>query len=620
MEPTPASVHGEPGEAESRDLDNRDSGHDSDGTASGSEDEGRHVSFRARSPESEIASMVSRALVGDRQLGSASSASAAKLAASAPKKEKELTCSVCAAPALYTCPACGRRTCSMTCIRVHKADHHCTGVRDVAEKIPLSDFTDAQLQRDFRFLEDCRRVSANADRLLPHARRFNFKALPPPLRTLREAARRRGVVCQITSDGMVKRQSNTSRYDRLNNTIIWRCEFVFRKINGQSFTVATDWASERHHLGDVVRYCWAAHPTLPCHPINQSYNHPARYAGHQEDEAGEAAAGPQDAETQDADHITDQLCEGTHDREGDETDGDEDGDDKEAGGDGPEAQDAEAEENVAEVQEGSLHSEAEDVGEAEGQPAPDTPSSVAAVAVEVPPPRPSTPEEVRDESLVREFLGMEDGWVVLSRAERLGPDRKYFLMDPDQTLNENMRLLFFVNEFPVFDLVHTSELAGYPLVTDADKESIRASFRAKERTPEELLRRRYPGLKLKSEMDPEEADRLGKVPCRMNLMGRCAAGENCPYWHCTVEEWPQCRSFEKTQRCTMGYRCSFRHGNRLPGEEQPDGVNTGKRPREFGRGRGGRGGGRGGRGFGFGSGGGGRGFRGGRGGSYGPRM
>ncbi|RNF01169.1 hypothetical protein TraAM80_07168 [Trypanosoma rangeli] len=426
-------------------------------------------------------------------------------------------CCICSDAAMYTCPGCGVRTCSLTCVRVHKKDSQCGGERDVAKKVPLSAFTDGQLQRDFHFLEDVRRTISNCRRGFSKVWHYTFRALPPPLHALREAAKKRGVVCQITSEGMKKRDANTSRFDRRTETIMWRCQFNF---HGPDFTISTDWGNERQRLGDIVAYCWSTNPPLPCFHINRQYNRASKWIG---------AVKHNEAE--------DEKCDEKEVRNAEE-----------------------------EGKEKSMHEEqGEDDDKVEtkvkaiatcdrvfldNQPQCQEEWSPCQLSI-----APLSSKEAWNEEAVRAFMAMGPA-IILSRAERLGMQRKFFRMSPSSTLNEALRTLFFINEFPVFDVIQASALEAYPLVTEADKELIRESFRAAPRPPKPERKPR----RTKADLSPEEAARYSKVPCRMFLAGCCKlVEEECPYWHCEYREIPACRNFVKFALCEKGDRCSFRH-------------------------------------------------------------
>jgi len=68
-------------------------------------------------------------------------------------------CEVCQeAFGKYRCPRCKLVSCSLSCVKQHKEEKNCNGVRDRAAFVPIKDFDDLQLLSDYRLLEDLRRV------------------------------------------------------------------------------------------------------------------------------------------------------------------------------------------------------------------------------------------------------------------------------------------------------------------------------------------------------------------------------------------------------------------------------------------------------------------------------
>nr|VDZ46028.1 HIT_zinc_finger/Zinc_finger_C-x8-C-x5-C-x3-H_type_(and_similar)_putative/Pfam:PF04438/Pfam:PF00642 [Leishmania donovani] len=571
---------------------NNDSDHDShkdDGGGGDGNDEPRDEPYFRASGDVDEASRVtlSAALLSDLETSHISPTPHAEQQT----QSKASDCCVCGTHAMYTCPGCGRRTCSMICVRVHKEDFKCTGVRDVAVKVPLSEFTDRQLQRDYHFLENCRRVIDNIERCFPRTSwRYNYKALPPPLHALREAARRRGVICQIMSEGMRKRDENTSRLDRKTNTIVWRCEFEFRSAHdgAEVTTISTDWGSERHRLGDILKYCWATNPPLLCYHINRRYNRASKYVGESATKTAKGGEGEVPNETDPTPHDSAAAPLETAADAG-------------SAAAPPTGVDvlptAEVTRVASDEGEGDVPPPTVAAVEAEAAasrrecplsaPAELLPLRAYEVVLPMPPIEPVTPREAQHQAFVQDFLTREK-YVILSKAERLGNNARYFLLDPYDTLNENLRRLFFVSEFPVFVVVHASELHRFTLVTEEDKEAIRSSFRSKKtREPRER-----PQMRKRSEMEPEELERLSRVPCRRFLQGRCLNAEECPYWHCTPNEIPVCRTFLRFGECDKGTRCSFRHDAdavRIARKRQRDGLGENGSPmrgRGMGRDRG----------------------------------
>lgn len=67
-------------------------------------------------------------------------------------------CEVCGDnDAIYTCPKCEVKTCCLTCVRIHKKELNCDGVRDRTKFIRIKNFTNTDLLSDYRLLEECAR-------------------------------------------------------------------------------------------------------------------------------------------------------------------------------------------------------------------------------------------------------------------------------------------------------------------------------------------------------------------------------------------------------------------------------------------------------------------------------
>ncbi|KAG0494449.1 hypothetical protein HPP92_005443 [Vanilla planifolia] len=135
-------------------------------------------------------------------------------------------CNECGSnPWKYRCPGCSIRTCSLPCVNSHKRRSGCTGKRNRAEFVPLSQFDDNLLLSDYTFLEETKRFAESARRKIGNFR-DRFK-LPDELRKLRYAVRRRRVCLLFFPRGMSKRESNQSMYDARTNSIFWTIELRF---------------------------------------------------------------------------------------------------------------------------------------------------------------------------------------------------------------------------------------------------------------------------------------------------------------------------------------------------------------------------------------------------------
>lgn len=76
-------------------------------------------------------------------------------------------CSICKDQiAIYRCPRCFERTCSLACCLSHKGQSGCDGKRSRVAYVPLHQFNDSTLSSDYHFLEDVLAKSERGKRLI----------------------------------------------------------------------------------------------------------------------------------------------------------------------------------------------------------------------------------------------------------------------------------------------------------------------------------------------------------------------------------------------------------------------------------------------------------------------
>ncbi|KAL6255336.1 hypothetical protein P5V15_013675 [Pogonomyrmex californicus] len=146
------------------------------------------------------------------------------MAATAKKLED---CEVCdAAKARYTCPKCEVRTCSLTCVNVHKKELDCDGIRDKTKFIPLTSFTDLDLLSDYRFLEQVGR-SIETKKRNPEVKYTRQVVLPMHLHKLRCAASHRKITLLFMPQVFTRHKENTTYLNWKTNELFWRLEWIF---------------------------------------------------------------------------------------------------------------------------------------------------------------------------------------------------------------------------------------------------------------------------------------------------------------------------------------------------------------------------------------------------------
>eukprot|EP00271_Cylindrocystis_brebissonii_P011015 TRINITY_DN2766_c0_g1_i1.p1 TRINITY_DN2766_c0_g1~~TRINITY_DN2766_c0_g1_i1.p1 ORF type:complete len:349 (+),score=60.13 TRINITY_DN2766_c0_g1_i1:203-1249(+) len=161
------------------------------------------------------------------------------------------TCSECqeeGAAVKYRCPRCDARTCSLACVKRHKAGagsgaESCSGKRARTNFVPLADFTDNHLLSDYNLLEEALQQRDAALRLSSQmggakkaqgggsrqqrAPQQQQQRLPFGMATLREQAKLRGTTLVFLAPGMTRREQNTSQYQAKQQKILWRIEWLF---------------------------------------------------------------------------------------------------------------------------------------------------------------------------------------------------------------------------------------------------------------------------------------------------------------------------------------------------------------------------------------------------------
>ncbi|XP_078686302.1 uncharacterized protein LOC144918996 isoform X2 [Branchiostoma floridae x Branchiostoma belcheri] len=131
----------------------------------------------------------------------------------------------------YRCPRCDRLSCSLPCVKKHKSDHGCDGVRDKTVYVPVKEFTERHLLSDYRFLEEVDRRVDNANRDVQAHKRTNNKFM----NLLRSKARQSGVTLKLLPAGFTRRRQNTTQFNRKFQMMNWRVEWSFPQSDLEAF-------------------------------------------------------------------------------------------------------------------------------------------------------------------------------------------------------------------------------------------------------------------------------------------------------------------------------------------------------------------------------------------------
>ncbi|XP_039176913.1 box C/D snoRNA protein 1 isoform X7 [Crotalus tigris] len=133
-------------------------------------------------------------------------------------------CELCNTEAAkYRCPRCMKYSCSLACVKKHKALYSCNGIREKAAFVSVNEFSNLTLLSDYRFLEDVGRMTDRAARDTishkPKSNRFvNF---------LRNRARRCKICLQTLPIGFTKRRENSTFYSNKEQKFYWHLKLIF---------------------------------------------------------------------------------------------------------------------------------------------------------------------------------------------------------------------------------------------------------------------------------------------------------------------------------------------------------------------------------------------------------
>ncbi|XP_037063065.1 box C/D snoRNA protein 1 isoform X3 [Peromyscus leucopus] len=125
--------------------------------------------------------------------------------------------------AKYRCPRCLRYSCSLPCVKKHKAELPCNGVRDKTAYVSLQHFTEMNLLSDYRFLEDVARTAdqVSRDTFLRRPKRKKY------LFFMKNRARKQGIFLRLLPNGFSKRKENSTVFDHRKQQFFWHVKLQF---------------------------------------------------------------------------------------------------------------------------------------------------------------------------------------------------------------------------------------------------------------------------------------------------------------------------------------------------------------------------------------------------------
>ncbi|XP_034530070.1 box C/D snoRNA protein 1 [Notolabrus celidotus] len=125
--------------------------------------------------------------------------------------------------AKYKCPACLAHSCSLLCVKKHKEESGCSGVRNKTAFVTLSQFDEMALLSDYRFLEDTGRFADGANRdSLVRTPRSTIKA-----KRLAANARKVNITLRFLPVTFTKSRENSTFFLSKERLFLWHVKLVF---------------------------------------------------------------------------------------------------------------------------------------------------------------------------------------------------------------------------------------------------------------------------------------------------------------------------------------------------------------------------------------------------------
>ncbi|KAM8875230.1 box C/D snoRNA protein 1 [Spinachia spinachia] len=133
-------------------------------------------------------------------------------------------CGACGSEeAKYRCPACLANSCSLLCVKKHKEDTGCSGVRNKTAFVTISEFDEMTLLSDYRLLEDTGRFAGGATRdKLVQIPRSTSRA-----KRLAANARKLNITLRFLPITFTKSKENSTLFFTKEKQFLWHVKVIF---------------------------------------------------------------------------------------------------------------------------------------------------------------------------------------------------------------------------------------------------------------------------------------------------------------------------------------------------------------------------------------------------------
>ena len=137
-----------------------------------------------------------------------------------------MLCQVCGKnDAKYICPACKIHTCCLECVKRHKIENNCTGVKPKTEFVPLSDMNEMTLVKDCNLLDT---VANKASFIKSQGSLKTQKKNEKWKKMLSKACVDRGITVQFMPNMSSRAKENKTKYNDSQKKVFWTLKWRFR--------------------------------------------------------------------------------------------------------------------------------------------------------------------------------------------------------------------------------------------------------------------------------------------------------------------------------------------------------------------------------------------------------
>lgn len=137
-----------------------------------------------------------------------------------------MNCEVCGnKPAEYRCPACKIRTCSISCVKRHKQESGCTGIRPRVQYIPPGELDDLTLVHDCELQDEAHHACLRASEIEPKNTKISKRK-----KLLQKAALERGITIMFMPPYATRATENKTTFDIGEDTILWTIAVIWKGI------------------------------------------------------------------------------------------------------------------------------------------------------------------------------------------------------------------------------------------------------------------------------------------------------------------------------------------------------------------------------------------------------